>query len=86
MVTDPAFDMNLYHALPDKHKEALDALETFFTDFERGLRDVGKLGDDTGVRRKVADLKKAKEYHEEQIEKLNKNVVKVKQEINTLIN
>ena len=76
MVTDPAFDMNLYHALPDKHKEALDALETFFTDFERGLRDVGKLGDDTGVRRKVADLKKAKEYHEEQIEKLNKNVVK----------
>ena len=76
MLTDPSFDMNLYHALPDKHKEALATLKAFFTDFEKALREAGKLGDDTGIRRKMADLEKNKEFHQTKIDDLNKNVVK----------
>lgn len=76
MLTDPSFNMQLYNDLPDLHKTALTELDNFFTGFQSGLRDVGKLGDDAGLRRKKAELLKIKEFQELEISKLNNNVVK----------
>lgn len=76
MLTDPQFNMQLYNDLPDLHKEALTELDNLFKGFEKGLRDVGKLGDDTSLRRKKDEILKIIEFQESEIEKLNKNVVK----------
>ena len=73
MMTDPSFNKKLYDKLPDKHKEALSELANFFKDFERDLRDVGKLGDDAGIRKKIKEYTKIIDYHKGEIEKLNKN-------------
>ena len=73
MITDPSFDMALYHALPDLDKKALAAIKTFFNDFETALRASGKLGDDAGKRAKISELQKNVDFHKLEIEKLNKS-------------